>query len=174
MVLAGQKKNIQIVRIISEDTTNEGAAKFNHGWGGNSSCAQHACCTLNCTPHSILKIIAEITGNVGSEWGRAVSSDKYFSGAAWPKSFSLLKLWASFSDLMRIQTEKEKSSNKLDAYFNSFTNIRPISWKMSEKCWPEKGCLHGTGDLSRAGEPKVALGFWRALYVVEEQDRIVI
>lgn len=130
MILVGQKKNIQMMRIISEDTTNEGIAKIDHGWGGNSSCAQHACCTLNCTPQSILKIITEITGNA-AEWGRAVSSDKYFfSGAAWPKPFSLLNLWASFSDLMRIQSEKENSSNKRDAYFNSFNNIRHISWKM--------------------------------------------
>lgn len=60
------------MRFLSEGTTKEGLAKSIWGVGGgggvgNSSSAQRACCMLNCAPHSILKIIAEITGNVGSE-----------------------------------------------------------------------------------------------------------
>lgn len=55
------------MRIRSEDSENEGIEKSNHREGGDSSSAQHACCTLNCAPHGSLKIIAEITGDVGSE-----------------------------------------------------------------------------------------------------------
>lgn len=54
-----------------------------------------------------------------------MSSDKpFFSGAAQPKSFSLLNLCASFSDLMRIQSEKGNLFNKLNTYFNGFNNVR--------------------------------------------------
>lgn len=160
MVLVCQKKKNTNYEIFKWRYHKGGTCKEYLGGGGgggvgNSSSAQRACCMLNCAPHSILKIIAEITGNVGSEWGRAVSPDKPFSlGAAWPKCFSLLNLCASFSDLMRSRSEKENLSNKLNAYFDSFSNIRPIGWKITEQCWPERRCLHGTGELSRAGEPR--------------------
>lgn len=105
------------MRIISEDITNKRIAKSNGGWGGEKQelCSVFLLHIKLCAPW-YLKIIAEITGNIGSEWGRTVSPDKPFSGAAQPKSFSLFNICAAFSVLMRTHFEKENLPNKMNTF----------------------------------------------------------